>query len=789
MMTQESALRKYTEDCKILREDLLLLIQDLEFQYLTEKGKIYYAVDFSEFHAYVVPENSDHGSNVFSLFSDRDNKSDQFIDEVLQRYALDRIFNREVEIILLTPYAIELGNFILKHRLKSIADFSNAMHSILFRTDDLQNSDEFKRFLSVAEKVNGSKKNELGDDDIENAKRFINNSNFFYYVIMSEIKDQNIHDLIERIFDSGRVKSLQDKGIFITVDSDDPVVARWREKAKSPSDREENTITSDAIATLMVERSNQFLKKQGRMEKVLLVTRSKRMNNIFSNELEHPENGWTANMLRHPRTFNVLCLVDSNEQDERAEKLKEKLGFIETLIEATQDREMPSRLSDHLGEQISTFKKEWKNIYELAATINLNKKSNKHSEDNELLKKAYEILTGASNFRSLLIEKLEQLSKRWEVSNKVLGFFPPLLNINNKSMLDDSLVIEKSKEVYLVKNTSESSYSIHVYSLKIRNIINEVATLNDNDELLDLISWENLFKSLCKVLLQSETKNNKDELFELYFVMSYLHGIIGEWKLAESYCESALKHLQSNDIYERNVDECYWFASICLRKWSPDIDDIQSRMNRCLKAINYSYKIKDNDIKFAKEQALQVLRLDLCFRSKMNTENFNRVLRDFCENDENVVINEKKLSPSRALNLIDESLKSISGNDILKVQIYNDKIFYNLKKKSYENKSLRKIMIEDYDAMTKIQKGLEKNEKRWKGFILDTIALFEWKVWGGDNADSISKIQSYFTWALNEKNAFHSRDEKALIKQHLNEYNNEYKLNNAHLNPKLNINM
>lgn len=110
--SSRSPLAHYIRDCRSLHKDIGLLIDDLRFQ-IDKKGSIYYAVDFSEIHAYIVPEDSAHTMKLLTYDDDE-------LAQVIQHRALSRLLLKAPrKPLLLEPYLIELKSWIDRIRRKN----------------------------------------------------------------------------------------------------------------------------------------------------------------------------------------------------------------------------------------------------------------------------------------------------------------------------------------------------------------------------------------------------------------------------------------------------------------------------------------------------------------------------------------------------------------------------------------------------------------------------------------------------------------------------------------------
>ena len=725
-------LDKYVKDCKKLKRDLEHTIRDLNFQ--QEGGVIRYAVDFSEIRDYVLP---DEEANNFFLFLEESKD----IAYLLQRYALKRLFLKTSEkLILLAPYSIELNDFLIQLKQNLFNNQLNKIYGVSKEIKKILDDDNYLKFEDIVRKIN-SQRTEL-ELLSEEERNFIieflekNAYNLLGFLEIQSQLDQPI-DVIRKLFQDERFDSL-DKLVEtdFSLNSeirDNQTTNRWYESLIAKQGINKNS-RLDAIAIAAIEKANQELLSQGKKTKLLLVTRSKRMHDLFYKELKNEL--WAENLLRHPRVFDILAKAEgiADDRKNQIDNLKEKLNTLEFFLTLVSDSKLDSlQVNDwnHIGDVqtyeflqeniIKKIKKQWKSKENLA--VFLEKPSPLYSQ--QKWKKYSEKVMLIANFlaspnilKDTVFNKLRELTTYWQQSNLLLGF--DLQSSDSQKLLREYLESEKYPNKYVL-NTLDSLFSIQFYSKAVEPILN----LFRKQKKIDFIK---IIESL-----QQEFSKEKESDYEIILFMSSILGALNKWEFAETYCKLAIDVAKESSPSEDNVlsHEGHFFLAICLRKWSGKNNKGSNksrqfnRFNRCLESINHlntAIETKKQiiqlqsleDPRYLKEKGLQILRLDIYFK----------------EFEHNL---EEELTPRHGIMLLEKALELSSENQ-LKIQIYNNILFYYFQKKKKGEDSeahiryLKQKWMNYFDEAKKLQNKIEPEESKWHPSFLDTLALISWEL-------------------------------------------------------------
>ena len=60
----------------------------------------------------------------------------------------------------------------------------------------------------------------------------------------------------------------------------------------------------------------------------------------------------------------------------------------------------------------------------------------------------------------------------------------------------------------------------------------------------------------------------------------------------------------------------------------------------------------------------------------------------------------------------------------------------------------KRVLIEEYDKLIRLQSAIEIDRRKWPGVILDTAAWTKWTIWGASTSAEMQEIVSTFDMAL-----------------------------------------
>ncbi|HEX2061834.1 MAG TPA: hypothetical protein VHK90_13930, partial [Thermoanaerobaculia bacterium] len=259
-MRETSEIKAYLRHCRALLHDIDLALRDREDR---EQGwRFHYAVDFSEIHAFVLPEESHEAASQ---------------DDVLQEFfILSRLFG-ERGILLPEPYAVELSGFFENLATKELSNAATRYIEVLKDVQNVLALPKTERILHRARDVDASA---LTTAEVEEIFGFF--AEFApNLVAFARGFDLTPFDRLRNLLRNRQFAALEEvvPELFERVDE-----ARQRAWFIALTERRKNAHAAstyvDALALEHVQAANEVLRE--RKERVLLVSRSSHMAAVLS---------------------------------------------------------------------------------------------------------------------------------------------------------------------------------------------------------------------------------------------------------------------------------------------------------------------------------------------------------------------------------------------------------------------------------------------------------------------------------------------------------------------------
>ena len=754
----ETLFEKYVVDCRTLKDELDCAIKDLEF--VDQGGKLYFAVDFSEIHAYAKPVRP---KRRFFLFPDEPlpgaNEPDlrwMVREEQLRHlYVLDRLFYTEDSpLVLLAPYAAELHSFLRNHQqtlVQNAMQWIQAYGEYTSSTNTLQDAKTISRFIE-GDGSSSSQQNVATTDYI--------NSFRHRFIQLKKASDQ------EQLV-SARLRGLSVRGAFVNleeivgqtfvqVDSSDhkrrfdalvsgrtfhskrrPEAIEYAfEGADSDNDDYERTeplyraCEFDALAVDMIQWATQALKDENK--RVLLVTRSYIMNDILSSEGELWENGPPV---RHPRLFNRYGVHPSSDQPglrkDLIRELYERRASVSRFLETYSEYE---RLKNHAMPNAKVGAHAASSTDELAAM--------RRSLDNEIMEikntwrsteyipmsESYEALPdwdsqeGDNNFGFVddildnehtfvsFVAKLHSVRTEWidrELDALVLSL-PPSVKGEMRPL---ETLFHQAPNNMLHTSLQAQPYPLFLQSQQAQHYLSELQNYpRRQSQILDYL--------LNRLIPNLERRD------ERWLIIAYIQGLQNEWNLAFRFCNLALHEPPTRN--DGLLLEILLLTAVCNRKRL--VAKAENRFTRYATSLDYLREAlnlsqrdrKLGDPRLIKEMATQVIQAHLeLLTSGTFQEDFQIEFP----------------SRGRAFQWLNEAEALCVNNDLiyLKIQIQNNRLTFRIEEaiwtRTYTKEICQQIEAE-YEALLFHLNGQSHDPKDWSCLFYDTILWTEWNLFG-----------------------------------------------------------
>lgn len=644
----ESELREYIEHCICLRRDIDHVLEDYK---LWKSGwTTYYAVDFSEIFAYVLPYENVENAPI----------GDSWVnDPVRQFYVLSRFFGRG-NVILLEPYAIELRAFFDRLLTKPDEDLKNVLEDSVEKFRQVAERRASRDLLKLAQADRG-----LNPDEVEKILGFFQEQAPGLVAFVRGADLQPVH----------RLKRLLRKRVFISLeDVAEEVPLPHRDDVRRVYDRittlrgvgraQSNYI--DARAIELTRLAN--LQLQAKTTRILLLTRSRTTMAVVHALSQKPEWEGMKPFVRHPRVFSPKYWPPTDHDDITIADLSLRRESLELFINSTEA--FLSSPSEALAEgtvsaTLEQVRKDWRDVEALATAF---------VTDGEMSVRPSTAPASPKRVAKELLDFLRDPERKFYdyVTSRVEQIFGDLRR--ERELLG----------VQLNAKVSEATLPGVMYGIEFESptLRNRVADYGRR--------WSISFEEAATLytVAPEEIVNDKEQVndYERLLAMSVSLGAIRRWAIAERYAEHAMRFGKNQPVHEAQ-----FFQAFCHRKRSrmgESPADSVKRMRAAKKMLDLAENgRKANncpiDARYLKERAVLYLEwLDLV----------------------NVPENQSLREPDTPeLKQIEELLRqadSVAGDDAkMKITIYNNFCYLYLNDLPERAADARMYLDELWDAL------------------------------------------------------------------------------------------
>lgn len=553
-MKRATSFAAYARSAKQVADDLRAFEQDL---LLIESGrKVVYAVDFSEFYGYVLPN---FGEALTSRATANLEVSPR--TEVL---ALENLFMGESwDVLLLPAYVLELENFVRRfkhsHFTETLATIVRAYEQLLVLTK----SDRHKAFV---EDVRGCLLDEgrpIPDDKKRSILAYLSE----HAGSLATIVDGTIIQPLARlshILSSPKLRLLEQSSMY----AEPPelylsgILEKLSERRPGPSAA--NYSDAHALATIVAmaqDGDGSFYPR--------LVTRSmhlfKALDAAAADNLVS-ESSTSVNLLRRPYVF--LFALRSDKFRKGVTTMRESLERFWVKYQQTRDADIGESEFAELGRLVTENRNRWREITDIRL---LDSVAGDHAEaQNADLVRALKAITGDNSLgrvvRSHVAGMLTVFSRQNDLLTFVVGSArgdeggPDLANQVNIARGFGSAVQVQSA---LLRMPIELRFST--------DAVAELFERKGESPTSSPETIEDLIGALSRIL---DTENSDDA--EAYLAMAYCFGVLGEWNSALQFVELADRVAVESGVANRA--EVLFFLSVCQRRSSLDLEDLRNAL-------------------------------------------------------------------------------------------------------------------------------------------------------------------------------------------------------------------
>ncbi|HEX8317751.1 hypothetical protein [Longimicrobium sp.] len=691
-------MKNYVRDCERLGRAVNHALEDLEFMHV-QKKKIRYAVDFSEIYAYAQPAKT---AREFLFLDDSEETA-----EYAQRIALDRLFFTGTEKpVLLAPYALELQTFVVEQQREAL----NSSLRIFPSFSTYVTGQEFQAAAALAERIAQEHRAPTVDEE-RMFTTFLETHGSWLRASLLDTEPQPIRR-IRSLFQASRLDNLEAL-LNEPPNLDSRIVDRWFAALRGASGgkRSISGCRIDALAMATLESSHRKLEREG--VRLLLVTRSDTMHNLF--EAEHDSGLWNRGLLlRHPRVLSVLASVEGRDYGDAREQLQSTLRTLSdfsTLIRHGLAKSGFGLGRDVYDSYIAKLRKHWAASEQLAVAASGEPGGRHRTGEIDVIprsvKEIIALLRDSEQLKQAIYSRIQAIADIVDHEHRILGGLARVLNENNRDRLNDVLHAERNGGMSLLRTKLRRfPYTLHLYS-DTGATFAEMLCLDP----VSLLSWREMVDFFWRT---GESEMLADR-YEGLLIMACVIATVNEWDLAEQYCKGAIE--TARDLTPVRVDagdvsphEAIFLLAVCHRKFMATVERLHVGIDLLQTASQQKREwnilrgeLDRDDPRYLNERAVQILLLNTHFRSS----------------DPLV----PELSSDYALMLLDKADEVVGDDLLLKAQIANNRLYYQVVTAGDKDFSALRNQL---DGLKALQSTLEPNQDRWPAFIQHTVAYADW---------------------------------------------------------------
>lgn len=731
-----SKLEGYVEQCKLLKRDLELVLEDDRFATIPG-GVTCFAVDHSEIFSYVLRDMPNEDYSLFLARSPQDRLA-------MQLLTFAKLFDQVgAKLVLLPPYAIEFDGFLHGLREKAFDDLMQESLLAFEQAEQVASSDEFARIRSLAQDLQKTAR-EPTDKEKQALVHFLERECPDVLSLLAAARTAPF-ERVRSLFDRAVFEKLADLvGEVIDARRDNEVASACLERLNAARGKKSHSKSLlDSIAIALVDRANQILNPSNM--RLLLVTRSKHMLDAVEQEVRSGTLiRYQSSFLRHPRVLYLQAITNWWRREPLRQTLREELNLIDLFLKSATglDTLSASALAE-LEPQRKGILQRWHWAEGLEASLATLHLGIGRPAAEELLPLLRLFETSAA-LKEAVVKRLDEIGHYLEERHEFLGLCFQSMSPENQETLKGKLIPERfPKETEMVSEDHPQKYVLRTsldafpYTFQL--------SLDAGSQLLEALGsvqqydWQDFLH-----LYRKGSWEVTD--YERVLLIAFVLGTLGKWSLAELYCERAL------DLAKReqaaSPHEGFFFQAICHRRWnlSPD------RLRRGLELIDRAIETKRAlrgfptycDPRYLKEQGTLILLLHMEYADRIDAS----------------------VPPvARAMELFSDAF-DLSRDDVdLRIQIVNNRLYY------YTEMGIRDdptAVETEFHRLLSLQREVTEDESLWPAFVLDTAAWSQLVLFGAHREEEQHIILTRLQTAQARKEIT-ARDRQR-VREHLRRY-------------------
>lgn len=703
---------RYVQDCIARQGDLARLIQDFAYE-ADEKGQVWYAVDFSEIHRYVMPDSDVESMKIFS-------DDDEDVARAIQRSALHYLyFDAPREIILLPSYEVELDSFYDRLKWCKAEDLLKKISGALAEMRAFIQSPDFAQIGALAKRIEDD--TAASEDDLKEFRQLLEPL-VVKVVSLWDGTDLDVFRLLRELLGSGRLRGLAEwlaEWGIAHIAPDKSAFERWESRLRQTRAGRlvSNYLDAEAMATL--KALNMSLAE--RKVRVHLVTESSTMQRILDKEMnsgswKNPE--WGS--LLHTRSFSALQAVKGQTQAEcqrHLEEMRKTIGVFleayrqlrqgrpETDMPAISRKESATCTGETINEKLKQVKDQWRRSAGLSSSISVSLAGltapcgrGEESRPRLELLRLFRLLSSNEALRQLVVTRLGELRAEIVRTNQLLPAVMHSERSNQHELVDNKLTYEVSEQKTVVRSTAHwAPHAVQFYNLELAEWSK---SLGDRKTL-----------SVEQVLSLFERGFREGQDYEVLLFIAFLFGVWNRWSLTESYCELAISAAEQSK--SRHSHEAKFLLAVALRNHGPESGE---RYSKALHLIREAQEAMSQDTQIGESQDPRFLREEARIVELWNAMKSADTGTEW-EGPEPPPIDDAQALYVRALILSDDPR--------LKAQIVNNLCRHYFERGGEEGTAKAREYLAELRSVLG-QLGL--SEEEWLPAVQDTMIWAPWKL-------------------------------------------------------------
>lgn len=711
----------YVQVCTNLRKDLQYAHHDLQTR---QGGQISFAVDFSEIHAFAIPEST--LANVEKGLSFDWEDSDETGRIAYESHTLGTLFfNNSVPLVLLPPHRVELRGFIRRlHDEEQRTDVA-LLSKLVSQRDQLLSSPDFSRIqdLIARNTVGGY----IQSEEAEAVIAFIERQ---APTIIAALGRADLSPLqrIHQLAQFGAITNPE-----IEIEPSKTRVAKWERLISSwriGRHRHHVATYLDAQAMATLEEAREL------PGEYCLVTRSQALHVAA-------EHVWPkASPIRSPRAMEIFITHLDLPALESEHLIKRQIELVDLFLNAARESQRyettPRPEENDLTKQVDILlDKVREQRRALRALVVAGQEGQRPPSWNEhgtaALRRLLSFIADPGAIRGYVKARIEERERSLESLNTVLRISD--LDLRSAPSLKVDHYPLKSK-VVLHNSGQAFPYTLQFYSTPAQEILNRFGPGNE-------FWWSHALEELAEALGKWDAEEVE---YERWLISAYLLATLGAWEDALLHGQLALKAAVSNETHP--CHEVHFFLAVCKRKiWtSQSLREAQENIRRAM-YLKRAWASNDSvrgmgDPRYLREAGVI---------SSLEGRRLRQLSRP--EGDELI---------ETGTALLHEALAAIENDIPLRIHTLNSLLFHQVDDFSPDFID-SKSAIENLREIELLQRQLEPREDKWPSFLLDTLAWCEWRLIPHDRHLAM-RVMNRIELALSEQSI--SPDERKEILSH-----------------------